>query len=100
VDRADWSAATVRKASRIDCRVTSRYANVNECFTDRRDIGEGHRELLGQAGYGILTASNLPDALVLLQAARSKLVTIGSGCAPRAARSPRKNSTDWPTPRR
>ena len=37
------------------------------------------RELLGQAGYGVMTASNLPDALILLQATRPKVVVIGAG---------------------
>ena len=37
------------------------------------------RELLGQAGYGVLTAGNLPDALILLQATRPKLVIIDAG---------------------
>jgi len=34
------------------------------------------RELMGQAGYGVLTAGNLPDALTLLQATQPKLVII------------------------
>jgi anti-sigma B factor antagonist len=37
------------------------------------------RELLGHAGYGVLTASNLPDALILLQATRPKLVIVDAG---------------------
>jgi anti-sigma B factor antagonist len=45
------------------------------------------RELLEQAGYGILTAGNLPDALILLQATQPKLVIIGSEL--RVARSTR-----------
>ncbi len=42
------------------------------------------RELLHQAGYGVLTATNLPDALTLLQATAPKAVIIGA--ALRAAR--------------
>jgi anti-sigma B factor antagonist len=34
------------------------------------------RELLGQAGYGVLTAGNLPDALILVQATQPKVVII------------------------
>ena len=35
------------------------------------------RELLGQAGYGVMTATNLPDARILLRATHPKLVVIG-----------------------
>jgi Malonyl-CoA decarboxylase C-terminal domain len=43
VDKADRTAATVRKASRIGiaCRMASRCANINESLLGR-DIGEGH----------------------------------------------------------
>jgi PleD family two-component response regulator len=34
------------------------------------------REMMGQAGYGVLTAGNLPDALTLLQATQPKVVII------------------------
>ena len=36
------------------------------------------RELLSQAGYGVMTAGNLPDALILLQATRPKVVVVGA----------------------
>jgi anti-sigma B factor antagonist len=36
------------------------------------------RQLLGQAGYGVITASHLPDALTLLKAVRPKMVVIGA----------------------
>jgi hypothetical protein len=35
------------------------------------------RGLLTQAGYGVLTAGNLPDGLILLQATRPKLLVVG-----------------------
>ena len=34
------------------------------------------REVLGQAGYGVLTAGNLPDGLILLQATRPRLLIV------------------------
>jgi hypothetical protein len=40
VDSAERSAATVRKASRIACRMASSYANVND-FCPGHDIGDG-----------------------------------------------------------
>ncbi len=36
------------------------------------------RQLLGQAGYGVVTASNLPDGLVLLMATQPKVVVMGA----------------------
>jgi hypothetical protein len=42
------------------------------------------REVLRQAGYGVMTSGNLHDALVLLQASRPKLVVVGANL--RAAR--------------
>ena len=55
------------------------------CVDASMDVQALVRELLAQAGYGILTAGNLPDALILLQATRPKLVIIGSQL--RAARN-------------
>ena len=43
VDRADRSAATVRKTSRIAQSLASTYANVND-FLPRRDIDEGQQQ--------------------------------------------------------
>ncbi len=42
MDKADRSAATVRKASRIACRMASRCAK-SQRFLLARDIGEGQR---------------------------------------------------------
>ena len=44
MDRADWSTATVRNASRMASRMASRRANVNDIFASClpvHDIGEG-----------------------------------------------------------
>jgi anti-sigma B factor antagonist len=48
------------------------------CVDASMDVQAYVRELMGQEGYGVLTAGNLPDALTLLQATRPKLVIIGS----------------------
>jgi DNA-binding NtrC family response regulator len=42
------------------------------------DVQAYIRELLAQAGYGALTAGNLPDALILMQATGPKLVVVGA----------------------
>jgi anti-sigma B factor antagonist len=46
------------------------------CVDFSTDVQAYLRELLGQVGFGVLTAGNLPDALVLLQATRPKLLVI------------------------
>lgn len=48
------------------------------CVDASMDVQAYVRELMGQAGYGVLTAGNLPDALTLLQATQPKLVIISS----------------------
>ena len=48
------------------------------CVEKSADVLAYIRELLCQAGYGVMTASNLPDALILLQATRPKVVVIGA----------------------
>jgi anti-sigma B factor antagonist len=55
------------------------------CVDFSTDVQAYIRELLGQAGYGVLTAGNLPDALVLLQATKPKLVIANADL--RSARS-------------
>jgi anti-sigma B factor antagonist len=55
------------------------------CVDFSSDVQAYLRELLGQVGFGVLTAGNLPDALVLLQATRPRLVVISREL--RAARS-------------
>jgi DNA-binding response OmpR family regulator len=49
------------------------------CVETSDDVLAFVRQLLGQAGYGVQTANNLPDALMLLKAARPKLLVIGAG---------------------
>ena len=48
------------------------------CVDGSSDVQAYVRGILAQAGYGVLTAGNLPDGLILLQAARPKLVVIGA----------------------
>jgi anti-sigma B factor antagonist len=48
------------------------------CVDKSADVLAYVREVLRQAGYGVLTADNLPDALTLLQATGAKLVVIGT----------------------
>jgi len=55
------------------------------CVDFSTDVQAYVRELLGQAGFGVLTAGNLPDALVLLQATKPKLLVVNRDL--RAARS-------------
>jgi DNA-binding NtrC family response regulator len=55
------------------------------------DVQAYVRGLMGQAGYGVLTAGNLPDALTLLQATQPKVVIIGSEL--RAARNTQSAET-------
>jgi anti-anti-sigma factor len=49
------------------------------CVIESIDVQAYVRELLGQTGYCVLTAGNLPDGLVLLQATQPKLVVITAG---------------------
>jgi anti-anti-sigma factor len=49
------------------------------CVDPSSDVQAYVRSLLAQAGYGVLTASNIPDGLVLLQATSPKVVIMGSG---------------------
>ncbi len=51
------------------------------CVLESPDVQAYVREILGRNGYGVLTASNVPDALVLLQAARPKLVVVSAELA-------------------
>jgi anti-sigma B factor antagonist len=49
------------------------------CVDKSADVLAYIRELLRQAGYEAVTASNVPDALTLLQATQPKIVVIGAG---------------------
>ena len=55
------------------------------CVDFSNDVQAYIRELLGQVGFGVLTAGNLPDALILLQATKPRLVIIDADL--RAAKS-------------
>jgi anti-sigma B factor antagonist len=48
------------------------------CVDKSANVLAGIRELLGQAGYGAMSADNLSDALILLQSTRPSLVVIGA----------------------
>ena len=48
------------------------------CVETSADVLAYVRELLKQAGYGVTTADNLPDALTLLNATRPKMVVISA----------------------
>jgi anti-sigma B factor antagonist len=61
------------------------------CVDSSADVVAYARELLKQAGYGVVTAENAPDALTLLRAAQPKLVIIGAQL--RANRSTRTTET-------
>ena len=64
---------------------SSRFHTDILCVDASLDVQAYVRELLGEAGYGVLTSGNLPDALILLQATQPKLVIIGADL--RVARS-------------
>ena len=55
------------------------------CVDPSPDVLAYLRELLKEAGYRVVTAGNLPDALVLLRATRAAVVVIGAEL--RAART-------------
>jgi len=57
------------------------------CIDRSANVLAGIREVLGQAGYGAMSADNLPDALILMQATRPALVVVGAAIH-RAAAAP------------
>jgi anti-sigma B factor antagonist len=48
------------------------------CVDRSTDVQAYVRELLTQAGYGVQTAANLPDGLVILQATRPRILVVGA----------------------
>ena len=48
------------------------------CVDESADMQAYVRELLGQAGYGVATAGNIPDALILMVVARPKAIVINA----------------------
>jgi anti-sigma B factor antagonist len=48
------------------------------CVESSPDVQAYVREVLGLAGYPVMSAGNLPDALTLLQASRPKLLIVGA----------------------
>ncbi len=55
------------------------------CVTESRDVLVYVSEILRQAGFGVMSADNLPDALMLLRAVRPRAVVIDAQL--RAART-------------
>jgi anti-anti-sigma factor len=51
------------------------------CVLESPDMQAYIREILGRNGYSAMTAGNIPDALVLLQATQPKLVVVSAGLA-------------------
>jgi anti-sigma B factor antagonist len=66
-------AASAGGASRLSTDVL--------CVVESPDVQAYVREILSRNGYGVMTTSNLPDAVVLLQAARPKLVVVSAAVA-------------------
>ena len=63
---------------------TSRVGADILCVDSSLDVLAFVRELLKQEGYGVVAATNLPDALILLKATRPRMLVIGADL--RAAR--------------
>ena len=57
---------------------TSRRGTDILCVVESSDVQALVREVLGANRYGVLTAGNLPDALILLQATQPKLIVVSS----------------------
>jgi PleD family two-component response regulator len=69
--------AITARYQRLDASARSSHLHTDIlCVDASADVQAYVRELLGRAGYGVLTASNLPDGLILLQATRPKLVIV------------------------
>ena len=56
----------------------SRLNNEILCVESSLDVLAYVRELLAQAGYGVMTANNLPDALTLLNATQPKVIVMSA----------------------
>jgi hypothetical protein len=59
-------------------RPADRLATDILCVAPSLDVIAYLREVLRQAGHGVMTSDNLPDALVLLRATRPKLVVVSA----------------------
>ena len=68
--------AAAHRATRTDDTTISN-ANVL-CVDTSADVVAYVRELLTEAGYRVVTATNLPDAFILLAAIQPKVVVIGA----------------------
>ena len=74
----DTEAEAIADAHRPGRRQDTSFVNPDILCVDKSpDVLSYLRELLKGAGYGALTAANLPDALILLIATRPSVVVIG-----------------------
>jgi anti-anti-sigma factor len=74
---ASEAEAITARYQRVDAGARSSHLRTDIlCVDASADVQAYVRELLGRAGYDVLTASNLPDGLILLQATRTKLVIV------------------------
>lgn len=62
---------------RVDAETSRRRTDIL-CVVESSDVQAFVREVLGGNRYGVLTAGNLPDALILLQATQPKLIVVSS----------------------
>jgi anti-sigma B factor antagonist len=74
----DTAADAIADAHGPARRLDPSFVNPSILCVDRSpDVLAYLRELLKEAGYGVLTAGNLPDALILLIATRPTVVVMG-----------------------
>ena len=69
----------------VQSGASNRFSTDILCVEASNDLQHYIREVLAQAGYGVITTNNLHDALILLQVARPKAVVISAEL--RAART-------------
>ena len=75
----ETEADAIAAADQIARRSDLSFLNANVlCVDQSQDVLAYLRELLTEAGYHVLTAANLPDALTLLQATQPKVIVIGT----------------------
>ncbi len=73
----ETEAAAISEAHKSDAAAGSAGATVL-CADGSTDVSVYLRELLKAAGYRVLTANNLPDALILFIATKPKVVVLSS----------------------
>ena len=78
--RFDTEQAAIAEVHRTD-EVAGETDMTILCVDASADVGTYLRELLKAAGYYVLTAQNVPDALILMTAARPKILVLGAELA-------------------